>query len=75
MTATQQQPAACRYPEIACRAGILGLLYRLLEMPLIWQERQRERRHLAALPDYLLNDMGLSRSQIAAETGKWFWSR
>jgi uncharacterized protein YjiS (DUF1127 family) len=75
MTATTQQPATCSHPEIACRPGILGLLYRLVELPLIWQERYRERRRLAELPDYLLNDIGLSRSQIANETEKWFWSR
>jgi uncharacterized protein YjiS (DUF1127 family) len=75
MTTTLQQPSACRHPEIACRDGILGLFYKLVELPLIWQERRKERRHLAELPDYLLSDIGLSRPQVAYETGKWFWSR
>ena len=38
-----------------------------------WQERARERRRLAALDDYLLRDMGLSRSQVESETSKRFW--
>lgn len=75
MTMVEQRQAACLHPEIACRQGALGLLYRFLEQPLIWQERWRERQHLANLPDYLLRDIGLNRSQVDGETGKWFWQR
>ena len=39
----------------------------------IWQERLRERHTLAALDDRMLRDMGLSRSDIDAETRKGFW--
>ncbi|HEX2115744.1 MAG TPA: DUF1127 domain-containing protein [Alphaproteobacteria bacterium] len=39
----------------------------------IWQERARERRRLASLDDYLLRDIGLSRSAIEREIRKPFW--
>jgi uncharacterized protein YjiS (DUF1127 family) len=39
----------------------------------IWQERLRQRHTLAALDDRMLRDMGLSRSDIDAETRKGFW--
>lgn len=38
-----------------------------------WQERSRERRRLASLDDFLLRDMGLSRSDIHVEIRKPFW--
>ena len=38
-----------------------------------WQERLRERHTLASLDDRMLRDMGLSRSDVDAETRKGFW--
>jgi uncharacterized protein YjiS (DUF1127 family) len=38
-----------------------------------WRQRARERRELATLDDYLLHDIGLSRSQAQFESGKPFW--
>ena len=46
-----------------------ALLARFLEM----MELARQRRHLAALSDWQLKDIGLSRADVAAETGKSFW--
>ena len=38
-----------------------------------WRQRARARRELAGLDDYLLHDIGLSRSQAQYESGKPFW--
>jgi uncharacterized protein YjiS (DUF1127 family) len=37
------------------------------------RERAAQRRRLALLDDRLLRDIGLSRTDVAAECGKWFW--
>jgi uncharacterized protein YjiS (DUF1127 family) len=39
----------------------------------VWQERVRERRRLAALDDRLLRDVGLSRADTEQEIHKPFW--
>ena len=38
-----------------------------------WRRRARARRELAGLDDYLLHDLGLSRSQAQFESYKPFW--
>jgi Uncharacterized conserved small protein len=38
-----------------------------------WNERRRQRRALQALPDYLLHDIGVSRTDAAQEAEKPFW--
>jgi uncharacterized protein YjiS (DUF1127 family) len=43
------------------------------EAVLTWAERGRQRRQLAGLNDYMLRDIGLTRADVAAETGKPFW--
>jgi uncharacterized protein YjiS (DUF1127 family) len=40
-----------------------------------WIERHRQRRQLMALNDALLKDIGLSRTDVARESDKWFWER
>jgi uncharacterized protein YjiS (DUF1127 family) len=40
-----------------------------------WQRRARERADLAALPDDILKDVGLSRADIEAELRKPAWLR
>lgn len=52
---------------------IAALIWRAATLLVIWQERLRERHTLAALDDRMLRDMGLSRSDIEAETRKGFW--
>ncbi len=38
-----------------------------------WQERGRQRHHLANLEDFVLQDMGLSRADALREARKPFW--
>jgi uncharacterized protein YjiS (DUF1127 family) len=40
---------------------------------IVWQERVRERNRLASMDDFMLRDIGLSRSQVMRETTKSFW--
>jgi uncharacterized protein YjiS (DUF1127 family) len=67
---------------ILVRAGLLVSWIGELAVALVWyaalqlvtwQERARSRRQLAGLDDYLLRDLGLSRSQIDREIRKPFW--
>ena len=39
----------------------------------IWLARLKQRRHLARLSDAMLKDIGISRSDAAAEINKPFW--
>jgi uncharacterized protein YjiS (DUF1127 family) len=52
----------------------LFALTRGVGLVLTWQERSRERRHLAELPDHVLRDVGLSRADVAHEAAKPFWT-
>ncbi len=54
--------------ELAGALAIHGVL-----KIIVWQERARERNRLASMDDFMLRDIGLSRSQIARETNKVFW--
>jgi uncharacterized protein YjiS (DUF1127 family) len=44
-----------------------------LDLLFTWQERARQRRDLAAMPDHLLHDIGVSRSDALSESAKPFW--
>jgi uncharacterized protein YjiS (DUF1127 family) len=46
---------------------------RVADGALLWAERARQRRQLAELDDYMLRDIGLSRSDVANEIRKPFW--
>lgn len=39
----------------------------------LWMARSRQRKQLAQLEDYQLEDIGISRSQALAEAAKPFW--
>jgi len=41
----------------------------------IWGSRSRERQQLSELSDRMLEDIGLTRAQVAAEVGKYFWQQ
>ncbi|MCW5735829.1 MAG: DUF1127 domain-containing protein [Enhydrobacter sp.] len=47
--------------------------HRVLLVLALWHHRFRSRRHLAALEDRQLDDIGLSRAQCRAECRKHFW--
>jgi uncharacterized protein YjiS (DUF1127 family) len=49
------------------------LAARGFEQLLVWQDRARQRRHLAELGDHSLKDLGLSRADVAGESSKPFW--
>ena len=38
-----------------------------------WAMRSRSRRQLAELDDFLLDDIGLTKTQVARESDKPFW--
>ena len=48
-------------------------LVRLLDCLALWQQRADSRRHLAALDDRLLRDIGKGRGDIETEIRKPFW--
>ena len=54
-------------------AGLARLPFAILKTLLVWQERDQQRRHLAALDDRLLRDMGISRAEAAREAAVPFW--
>jgi uncharacterized protein YjiS (DUF1127 family) len=51
----------------------LRTLERFCDRLLTWQERSRQRHHLASLSDHMLRDIGLTRADVMAETTKRFW--
>ena len=53
--------------------GERRLGHRILFTLALWHHRHRSRRHLAALDDRELDDIGLSRARRRAECQKRFW--
>ena len=53
--------------------AVLALAWHAATQLVTWQERARQRRQLAALDEYLLRDLGISRSDVHAEQRKPFW--
>lgn len=39
----------------------------------LWQDRARQRAHLASLDHRMLRDIGLSPAEVAGEASKPFW--
>ena len=52
---------------------IAGLPIKLFNVLLVWQDRASQRAHLTQLPDYLIEDMGLSARDVRREAAKFFW--
>ncbi len=46
-----------------------------LDLLSTWFERARQRRHLHALDDRMLKDIGLTRADVEFEVQKHFWMR
>ncbi len=51
------------------RRGLMGALLAFEA----WLDRHAQRRALSDLDDHMLQDIGLSRADVEAETKKWFW--
>lgn len=73
MTSPSFSPAHGR--SVRPRLGGLpgNLLIRALGTVLEWNDRYRQRIHLAQLDDRMLRDMGVSRSEAFHESDKPFW--
>jgi len=48
-------------------------LINLFDLLQNWTERHRTRGHLYQMPDYMLRDIGVSRSEVEEEFSKPFW--
>jgi uncharacterized protein YjiS (DUF1127 family) len=55
--------------DLAPRGMVLRVVDRLLD----WQDRGRQRRHLSSLDDHILADVGLSHGDVEEEVRKPFW--
>jgi uncharacterized protein YjiS (DUF1127 family) len=53
--------------------GFAVWLGRAADILLIWHERAQQRRHLRALNDHMLRDIGLNRGDVMTEASKPFW--
>ncbi len=77
---TNVQCSALQRPSVDPSRTAGHIVTRLARVPLaafetlrVWQERARQRTHLAALDDRLLSDMGISRADAAREAAVPFW--
>ena len=50
-----------------------GVLWRVLDLLFVWQDRAHQRMKLAEMTDRDLRDMGLSRIDAFRESRKPFW--
>ena len=72
-TATRFNPAAdSRLNGISIK-GLNALFVNAIDTVLDWQDRARQRHHLAEMDDHLLRDIGLSRADLEHESSKPFW--
>lgn len=55
------------------RAVLVGVLVRLVERAISWDERARDRRLLASLDDRMLRDIGIDRGAVENAGTTWFW--
>jgi uncharacterized protein YjiS (DUF1127 family) len=62
------QSAQERHPD-----AVPGLFTRALQTLRVWRERSRMRAELAQFDAHLLDDIGLTLRQVAAESDKPFW--
>lgn len=54
-------------------SDVAPILERIVETPIAWLERMRERRELAELNDSMLKDIGISRADVEHVVTKPFW--
>ncbi len=77
---TNVQCSTLQSPAVDASQSAPDVIGRLARLPLaiwetllVWQERDQQRRHLAALDDRLLSDIGISRADAAREAAVPFW--
>jgi uncharacterized protein YjiS (DUF1127 family) len=77
---TNVQSSTLQSPAVDASRSALEAIGRLARLPLailetllVWQERAQQRRHLAALDERLLSDIGMSRADAAREAAVPFW--
>ncbi len=68
--------------DLGISEGLYGLVRRIEEASAkvsatfkIWAARSNDRRQLAQMNDRLLEDIGLTRSEVAPEINKYFWQK
>ncbi|WP_273427234.1 DUF1127 domain-containing protein [Marinobacter sp.] len=61
--------------DICESAGAQRLNRRLIALFRKWQTNRRTRKDLARLSDFMLKDLGISRSQAENEYQKPFWKQ
>ncbi len=68
--------------DIDISSAVYGIVQRIeaasvkvLDTLAIWGSRSRERQQLSELSDRMLEDIGLTRAQVAVEVGKYFWQQ
>ena len=71
--ALARQPVDAGAPALLRAHSWRRVLERACDRLLAWQERSRQRHHLASLSDHMLRDIGLSRADVMAEATKRFW--
>lgn len=54
-------------------ADLVPVLDRLIETPIAWLDRIRERQQLAGLNDDMLKDIGVTRADVEHVVEKPFW--
>ena len=78
MTDIQYQSTSS--PLVPVSSGRIGFLpafgraaMAVVELLYTWQDRVRQRSHLASLDDHLLKDLGIARADATRESAKPFW--
>lgn len=56
-------------------SAIVRILAAPFELLLEWQERLHQRALLREMPDRMLKDLGLTRSDVESEAGKPVWRK
>jgi uncharacterized protein YjiS (DUF1127 family) len=54
--------------------GLVNTARRVFDIFCLWRQRARSRAELAALDDRMLDDIGLTRIDVAREVNKPFWT-
>ena len=55
------------------RSQVAPIVLSVLDLLSTWFDRARQRRHLHALDDRMLKDIGLTRADVEFEARKHFW--